>query len=963
MNSLIFTVLSLSLSGSIFIALLFLSKPLYKERLSRTWQYYIWLIVVARLLIPFSLFEFNLVGDFFNEIRERNMSVSTVTEFVENEPNVLIPNVVNDNAVYDNVLNDVEINITNNPITIPHLPVAQIEYQPANEIEIPVYPTTHFPSNILEFLTSYLWLIWLTVAVILFVRKLTIYQSFANYIRAGRVELDNIEDLERFGKIVEQLNIKKMVGIYTNSLISSPLLIGFFKPYIVLPTTDINESDFSYTVKHELIHYKRGDMFYKWLVQITMCLHWFNPLVYLMGREINNACEFSCDEAVIKNLDSSGIKAYGNTLLNALGFGGEYKNALSSVTLSENKKILGERLNMIKNFQNKSKFSIVVMVVLTMLLGVGAVGVYGITNPQSVSLENVIITPNENNVEINTPPFGEDFTTTTPPPLENSVFIPNENLIDDTFIFGVDFMFSIQDTIESGTSVLLGTMAIEYGVTYNFDIRVGINIGGAYIGLSPYSFGEQFTTNEVEVDWIYLTRTRNSVPFTGEENKFVYVYVIVPENTLLMDIWGNIYAVNLDNEDAQIIGDIDINNDIGFVIDDVDFINGLVRISSNIGHNELGKPSILGNDLTNIEEVYGLHMSLVGDDEIVFSLHNEEEQLNISQSGSFVAEANQVLVLNITSWITSSDVELLLIAPDGTEQYITIGQTMLTVRHIDLTEGEWAYNISGTFSSGNIRVTGVLSPASTFGQFGTAPPSPRPRPNPSPQPILSENSEFEFFSNAWFILPNNVAVEFPEWYTEDMWDVRLAWVWANSGVTTANMLIDYYSLCSNRRFIWGVADTQLGQGHDSGFEIRIGLPDGEIIVINLLELSRYLRENGRIADPQEVFPGSPSPLQITNPQPTTGITQSQARLIAHNFMSDSGWDGNSHSEGIRSIDGRIFYPFLYYLSEPHDIVYFIVVDSITAEIVHFEMRQLENPFDSFRNIYVAWESFVRYVTE
>ena len=56
-------------------------------------------------------------------------------------------------------------------------------------------------------------------------------------------------------------------------------------------------------------------MFYKWLVQFTICLHWFNPLVYLMGREVNNACEFSCDEAVIKNLDNDGIKAYGNTLL------------------------------------------------------------------------------------------------------------------------------------------------------------------------------------------------------------------------------------------------------------------------------------------------------------------------------------------------------------------------------------------------------------------------------------------------------------------------------------------------------------------------------------------------------------------------------------------------------------------------------------------------------------------------
>jgi len=214
--------------------------------------------------------------------------------------------------------------------------------------------------------------VWLVVALLLFVRKVTIYQSFVRYIKAGCVELLNMADLERFGKIVEQSNIRGMVGIYTNSLISSPMLIGFFRPYIVLPTLDISESDFKYTVLHELTHYKRGDMFYKWLVQLTICLHWFNPLVYLMGRKIEDSCELSCDEAVIRNLDYHGIRAYGNTLLNALNIGGEYRNSISSVTLSENKKILEERLNMIKKFKRKSRFVVIATLLVPMIFGVGA---------------------------------------------------------------------------------------------------------------------------------------------------------------------------------------------------------------------------------------------------------------------------------------------------------------------------------------------------------------------------------------------------------------------------------------------------------------------------------------------------------------------------------------------------------------------------------------------------------------
>jgi len=367
MNNLMLTVLSLSLAGSIIIAFLFLCKPLYKERLSKKWQYYIWLVVIARLIVPFS-FELNIVGGLFNEITQRN-----APSIIASEP---INSVIGSGeANITGVDNEVPI-ITNTPNIQNVVPDLQTTIPEAQT------PAPYSQSDIFNVLISYSWLIWIVVAVILFIRKVTIYQSFVNYIKVGRIPLENMADLERFGKLVEQSNIKRMVGIYTNSLVSSPLLIGFFKPYIVLPTTDISEVDFKHTIMHELTHYKRGDMFYKWLVQLTICLHWFNPLVYLMGREINNACEFSCDESVIKRLDLQEIKAYGNTLLNALGIGGEYKNALSTITLSENKKILGERLNMIKNFRKKSKSAVICAVLFTMVLsmGAGVVGVYGVTN-------------------------------------------------------------------------------------------------------------------------------------------------------------------------------------------------------------------------------------------------------------------------------------------------------------------------------------------------------------------------------------------------------------------------------------------------------------------------------------------------------------------------------------------------------------------------------------------------------
>ncbi|MDE7187986.1 MAG: M56 family metallopeptidase, partial [Lachnospiraceae bacterium] len=159
-------------------------------------------------------------------------------------------------------------------------------------------------------------------------------------------------------------------------LISSPLLIGFIHPRIILPDADLSGSDFYYTMLHELIHYKRRDMLYKWLVQLTICLHWFNPTVYLMGREINHLCELSCDERVIKSLSEEDRKAYGDTLLNAADTGGSYRDTLASVTLNENKELLKGRLDAIMNYRKMTKSIRTAAILFTGIL-IGAATVLG----------------------------------------------------------------------------------------------------------------------------------------------------------------------------------------------------------------------------------------------------------------------------------------------------------------------------------------------------------------------------------------------------------------------------------------------------------------------------------------------------------------------------------------------------------------------------------------------------------
>lgn len=119
---------------------------------------------------------------------------------------------------------------------------------------------------------------------------------------------------------------------------------------------------------HELVHYRRLDILYKWLVQLVLCLHWFNPFVYLMKREINRLCELSCDERVIMTLSENARKAYGDTLLHAVGTGDSYKDPLASVSLNESKELLKGRLDAIMKYKKLSIFVRFAAVLATSIL-------------------------------------------------------------------------------------------------------------------------------------------------------------------------------------------------------------------------------------------------------------------------------------------------------------------------------------------------------------------------------------------------------------------------------------------------------------------------------------------------------------------------------------------------------------------------------------------------------------------
>ncbi|HBA96525.1 MAG TPA: peptidase, M56 family protein [Lachnospiraceae bacterium] len=344
-------VLSLSFSGSLVIIVLFILKPLLKKITSKRWQYYIWLAAVARLVLPFAP-QTNLTGMVLQTIQAGQ------TALVNNSgsPAASAPVFyIDDTSVTDSDTTQKE------------------NGKSVSDVDFIAYPIPDAMTDIKTAVSSYIWLVWLGIALSLLVRKITVYQSFVNYVRAGWQEVSDTELLDKLAKTEKLAGVKRPVELYTNHLVSSPMLIGFFRPCIILPSANLPDIDFQYIIHHELVHYKRWDMFYKWLVQAVICIHWFNPFAWLMGYEINRACELACDEAVIYKLDMQNRRAYGDTLLHAIGTGGSYKNSITSVTLCQSAKLLKERLKEVMAFKQKSKAASALSVLLAAALLTGAV--------------------------------------------------------------------------------------------------------------------------------------------------------------------------------------------------------------------------------------------------------------------------------------------------------------------------------------------------------------------------------------------------------------------------------------------------------------------------------------------------------------------------------------------------------------------------------------------------------------
>ena len=401
MGNIFLSILGISVSiGLIVIGLIFLT-PFLNKRYAAKWKYLIWIFLALRLLIPFSGANGQDVMD-----RMSQLKVGTNSESEEND--------------------------ANNP-TDTAMPYRGIV------VEIPAQMTTPIKASsekstaditMLDIMT----LVWIIGSLIFIFVHLISYSHYKRQVLKNGKMIKETRILSQIFRLKRELHISRTVCVMEYDEAESPMIIGFIKPVLVLPKEQYNSEDLFFILKHELVHFKRGDVYLKLLFVTANAVHWFNPIIWIMQKEAVIDMELSCDERVTQGTSFELRKAYTETLLSML-----HKQCVRKTVLSTQfyggKKIMKKRFkNILIRNRKKNGISILICaVVLSITLGMLVGCSVTKENTEKENIENED-TANEDMGNVSEPSELEA-AQTAPTPVDNSSTENNalENTITLTF--------------------------------------------------------------------------------------------------------------------------------------------------------------------------------------------------------------------------------------------------------------------------------------------------------------------------------------------------------------------------------------------------------------------------------------------------------------------------------------------------------------------------------------------------
>lgn len=372
------TMLSLSFMGSVLAVVIILTKRIFKNKLSANWHYYIWFLLIIRLIIPYapvsSLSMFNLLSPASQRIeisQNSNGSIDANTPLSHiNDKSTSNKDNIASNSNVENGSTDKE----------------NIVIQKKNTVGFNYYMIS---------------VIWLIGVIIMLLHLLIVNMKFLVNVNK-RLECKEEDIIRNFAECKSKMNVYANIPIVYDDNLNTPALFGVIRPRLLMPHKIINilsEEEKGYIFLHELAHLKRKDILINWIMVIAQALHWFNPIVWYAFYKMHQDCEVACDAYVLSRLNPVEHKKYGETIINLINkISKSYWNPVAT-GMANDRSGIKRRIEMIAMFKkNTWKWSAIAVVLLIGISIIGLTGAKGTANVNNKDGTNIL---SKNTIDFN----------------------------------------------------------------------------------------------------------------------------------------------------------------------------------------------------------------------------------------------------------------------------------------------------------------------------------------------------------------------------------------------------------------------------------------------------------------------------------------------------------------------------------------------------------------------------------
>ena len=342
MERLMTALLELTLPMALVIAVLLAAGPLLGRRFTAKWRYWAWLLIAVRLLLPVGITLPQPVVTLPQPQGEFTYPVSREEPAPTEPAPVGDPIQVVPGAAENDPYQQIETGMT-----APTGPSAETP-KPAEPAIIPTPAATRS----IPVMEAVGWC-WAAGTALFLLWQLGSYLALRAKLSRSRRPLTDEAILAVLEKESAAAGRQKPLPVYT-AAVGSPMIVGAIKPTLLLPEMELTAEQLSLVFRHELIHYRRRDIWYKLLLMLANAIHWFNPMVWLMVYAADRDLELSCDEAVVAGRDEAYREEYGRCLL-AVVRAGMSRRTLFTTNFYSGKKTLKNRLATILDTTKKRR--------------------------------------------------------------------------------------------------------------------------------------------------------------------------------------------------------------------------------------------------------------------------------------------------------------------------------------------------------------------------------------------------------------------------------------------------------------------------------------------------------------------------------------------------------------------------------------------------------------------------------